>query len=133
MLFENAMKNVLMDLVDATAKTHHFIDATEADRDEIKAALLNGLKSKLKSKYNETLDDDYISAYLGNYLDVVADHIIKGDIVNECDSFSIGVGGPLGLNNGIPQGGDGKGVIAKPLFQPKKKKKKKFNVVVKRP
>lgn len=40
------------------------------------------------------------------------------------DSFSIGVGGMTGLTNGIPTGGDGKGVIAFPLFTKKGRKNK---------
>lgn len=34
------------------------------------------------------------------------------------EDFSIGVEGPLGLNQGIPHGGQGKGVLPKPLYDP---------------
>lgn len=136
MLCENAMKNVLMELVDETARSFHFIDAKKSDIPMIKKTLLNGLKDRLKKKYNEELDDAYIAAYLGTYLDDVANEIVKNEVVkesteiSECDSFSTGVSGPLGLDNGIPCGGDGKGVVAKPLFTKSNKKKKKYKVVV---
>jgi hypothetical protein len=39
--------------------------------------------------------------------------------VNE--DFSMGVSGPTGLNQGIPHGGPGKGVLPKPLYNPKAK------------
>lgn len=34
------------------------------------------------------------------------------------EDFSMGVEGPLGLNQGIPHGGPGKGVLPKPLYDP---------------
>ena len=37
------------------------------------------------------------------------------------EDFSMGVEGPLGLNQGIPHGGPGKGVLPKPLYDPKAK------------
>lgn len=37
------------------------------------------------------------------------------------EDFSMGVGGPTGLNQGIPHGGPGKGVLPKPLYDPKAK------------
>ena len=37
------------------------------------------------------------------------------------EDFSMGVSGPTGLNQGIPHGGPGKGVLPKPLFDPKAK------------
>lgn len=42
-----------------------------------------------------------------------------GERMNE--DFSMGVSGPTGLNQGIPHGGPGKGVLPKPLFDPKAK------------
>ncbi len=41
------------------------------------------------------------------------------------ESFSIGVGGQTGLTNGIPTGGQGKGVFAFPLFSRPRKRTKK--------
>lgn len=37
------------------------------------------------------------------------------------EDFTMGVEGPLGLNQGIPHGGPGKGVLPKPLYDPKAK------------
>lgn len=37
------------------------------------------------------------------------------------EDFSMGVSGPTGLNQGIPHGGPGKGVLPKPLYNPKAK------------
>lgn len=37
------------------------------------------------------------------------------------EDFSMGVGCPTGLNQGIPHGGPGKGVLPKPLYDPKAK------------
>lgn len=37
------------------------------------------------------------------------------------EDFSMGVEGPTGLNQGIPHGGPGKGVLPKPLYDPKAK------------
>ena len=37
------------------------------------------------------------------------------------EDFTMGVEGPLGLNQGIPHGGPGKGVLPKPLFDPNAK------------
>ena len=37
------------------------------------------------------------------------------------EDFSMGVEGPLGLNQGIPHGGPGKGVLPKPLYDPNAK------------
>ena len=34
------------------------------------------------------------------------------------EDFSMGVSGPTGLNQGIPQGGPGKGCLPKPLYNP---------------
>ena len=44
------------------------------------------------------------------------------DYVNHVnEDFSMGVEGPTGLNQGIPHGGPGKGVLPKPLYNPKAK------------
>lgn len=130
-LYENAMKNVLMELLDDVASKLHFVDAKESEREEIKGSLLDALKDKLKTKYNEELDDDYIAAYLGDYIDTVVTNVIENKL-QECDSFSTSVSGALGLTNGIPQSGDGKGVVATKLFGNKpKKRKRRFRVIVK--
>ena len=41
------------------------------------------------------------------------------------EDFSTGVSGPTGLNQGIPNGGDGKGTYATPLSITKRKRKRK--------
>jgi hypothetical protein len=46
------------------------------------------------------------------------------------NTFSIGVGGPTGLTNGIPNSGDGIGLFATPMGSKKASKKKKLNVKI---
>ena len=43
----------------------------------------------------------------------------ENNVVDE--DFSMGVSGPTGLNQGIHHGGPGKGVLPKPLYNPKAK------------
>lgn len=51
----------------------------------------------------------------------MAESVLKwrNDTVQE--DFTMGVEGPLGLNQGIPHGGPGKGVLPKPLYNPNAK------------
>lgn len=50
-----------------------------------------------------------------------AEQCIRAYIDRVNEDFSIGVSGPTGLNQGIPHGGPGKGVLPKPLYNPKAK------------
>jgi hypothetical protein len=50
-------------------------------------------------------------------------------LMNE-NTFSIGVGGPTGLTNGIPNSGDGIGLFATPMGSKKTPKKKKLKVKI---
>lgn len=129
-IYENAMSEVLIELADEAIRTVHFIDAIETDRPAIKAEIIKTVKRKLKNKYNVEIDDDYLEAYIGDYVNDLATDIIDGKKVNE-DTFSIGVGGSTGLTNGIPNSGDGIGLIATPMGSKKRpKKKKKFKVKI---
>lgn len=58
-----------------------------------------------------------------------ANFIVEYNSVDE--DFSCGVT-DCGVNQGIPYGGDGKGVVPMPLFSRKKKKKKKRKAISRR-
>ena len=81
-----------------------------------------GIRGRGHDKYLDTLDKDLqIRKELRRFFDEDVDEeeaaerlIDLIDQINE--DFSIGVEGPTGLNQGIPHGGPGKGVIPAPLF-----------------
>ena len=80
--------------------------------------------------YNEILQNDqYMQEVRDNW---VNDDMGPGEMAEEIlkwrahdkgldEDFCMGVEGPLGLNQGIPHGGPGKGVLPKPLYDPKAK------------
>ena len=80
--------------------------------------------------YNEILQNDqYMQEVRDNW---VNDDMSPGEMAEEIlkwrahdkgldEDFCMGVEGPLGLNQGIPHGGPGKGVLPKPLYDPKAK------------
>lgn len=81
-----------------------------------------GIRGRGHDKYLDTLDKDLrIRKELRRFFDEDADEeeaaerlIDLIDQINE--DFSMGVEGPTGLNQSIPHGGPGKGVIPAPLF-----------------
>ena len=88
-----------------------FFDEKEVpgkERDKYYDAVDNdkALRRKLRDLFKQGVAEDK-AVY------TIVEHV-DGKKVNE--EFSIGVSGPTGLNQGIPQGGPGKGVIPAPLF-----------------
>lgn len=83
-----------------------------------------GIRGRGHDKYLDTLDKDLqIRKELRRFFDEDVDEeeaaerlidLIDKNGINE--DFSMGVEGPTGLNQGIPHGGPGKGVIPAPLF-----------------
>lgn len=83
-----------------------------------------GIRGRGHDRYLDTLDKDLqIRKELRRFFDEDVDEeeaaerlidLIDQNGVNE--DFSMGVEGPTGLNQGIPHGGPGKGVIPAPLF-----------------
>ena len=83
-----------------------------------------GIRGRGHDKYLDTLDKDLqIRKELRRFFDEDVDEeeaaerlidLIDKNDINE--DFSMGVEGPTGLNQGIPHGGPGKGVIPAPLF-----------------
>ena len=87
-----------------------FFDEKEVpgkDRDKYYDALDDkALRRKLRELFKQGVAEDKAVYTVVEYVD--------SKNVNE--DFSMGVSGPTGLNQGIPQGGPGKGVIPAPLF-----------------
>jgi hypothetical protein len=81
-----------------------------------------GIRGRGHNKYLDTLDKDLqIRKELRRFFDEDVDEEEAAErLINLIDQinedFSMGVEGPTGLNQGIPHGGPGKGVIPAPLF-----------------
>ena len=98
-------------LEEVTGEMVMFFDEREVpgkERDKYYDAVDNdkALRRKLRSLFNDGVDEDK-AVY------TVIEHV-DGKKIDE--DFSMGVGGPTGLNQGIPHGGPGKGVIPAPLY-----------------
>lgn len=83
-----------------------------------------------RDKYYEYMESAEGRAFLKNLYDEWTDEETAAEkFIEFCkdqfnqvkEDFSMGVGGPTGLNQGIPHGGPGKGVLPKPLYDPKVK------------
>lgn len=85
-----------------------------------------GMRNRFRDKYYDALDNAKVRKELLHFFkDGVSEEdaavkIIK--IIDEValnEDFSMGVEGPTGLNQGIPHGGPGKGVLPKTLYNQK--------------
>ena len=83
-----------------------------------------------RNKYYDYMESADGRAYLKKLYDMWTDEetaakqfidFCKEQFKQVKEDFSMGVEGPLGLNQGIPHGGPGKGVLPKPLYDPKAK------------
>ena len=122
-LCENSIENSLLEILDSVAGSIKIVDYQAKDRQELEDFLLKQVQHDARTTLGIKSSIEDIKKCLGEYLDDVIEDIAKKG-VNE--DFTTGVSGPLGLDQGIPQSGDGKGAVAKPLFTKKNKKKKKF-------
>jgi sugar-specific transcriptional regulator TrmB len=117
-LNENKIINKLFELLDEVASEIVVVDFKPEDQEELERDLLTRLSVKIQKTMNVKIPKTEIRDYLGEYLDMVMEELVG---MNE--EFSMGISGMLGLNQGVPESGDGVGVVAKPLARRKKNKK----------
>lgn len=117
-LNENKIINKLFELLDEVASEIVVVDFKPEDQEELEKDLLTRLSVKIQKTMNVKIPKTEIRDYLGEYLDMVMEELVG---MNE--EFSMGISGMLGLNQGVPESGDGVGVVAKPLARRKKNKK----------
>lgn len=109
--------SILFEFVNAT-------DAARVNRELSKAIWAKGELSDLDGYVNGTV---CVGKYVAvgtdasrEEIDCIIDYVRElSNVVDE--DFSMGVSGPTGLNQGIPNGGPGKGCLPKPLYNPKAK------------
>lgn len=116
-LNENKIINKLFELLDEVASEIVVVDFKPEDQEELERDLLTRLSVKIQKTMNVKIPKTEIRDYLGEYLDMVMEELVG---MNE--EFSMGISGMLGLNQGVPESGDGVGVVAKPLVRKKNKK-----------
>lgn len=121
-LNENKIINKLFELLDEVASEIVVVDFKPEDQEELEKDLLTRLSVKIQKTMNVKIPKTEIRDYLGEYLDMVMEELVG---MNE--EFSMGISGMLGLNQGVPESGDGVGVVAEPLT-PRKKNKKTLKV-----
>lgn len=117
-LNENKIINKLFELLDEVASEIVVVDFKPEDQEELENDLLTRLSVKIQKTMNVKIPKTEIRDYLGEYLDMVMEELVG---MNE--EFSMGISGMLGLNQGVPESGDGVGVVAKPLARRKKNTK----------
>ena len=109
-LNENKIINKLFELLDEVASEIVVVDFKPEDQEELEKDLLTRLSVKIQKTMNVKIPKTEIRDYLGEYLDMVMEELVG---MNE--EFSMGISGMLGLNQGVPESGDGVGVVAEPL------------------
>lgn len=118
LLSENKIIDKLFDLIDEVASEIEVQDYRPEDRDDLEDELLRRVRTKVRKVMNTNMSIFELRKYLGEYLDMVMEELVG---MNE--EFSMGISGMLGLNQGVPESGDGVGVVAKPLARRKKNTK----------